>query len=79
MLQFLVEAVALSCFGGLIGVVLGLTGSAAAARFLEIPFTPDIRVIVVAFVFSAAVGVTFGFFPARKAAALDPIDALRHE
>ena len=79
MLQFLVEAVALSCFGGLIGVTLGLTGSATAARFLEIPFTPDLRVIVVAFVFSAAVGVTFGFFPARKAAALDPIDALRHE
>jgi putative ABC transport system permease protein len=79
MLQFLVEAVVLSCFGGLIGVILGLTGSAAAARFLDIPFAPDVRVIVVAFVFSAAVGVAFGFFPARKAAGLDPIDALRHE
>jgi len=79
MLQFLVEAVALSCFGGSIGVALGLGGSALAAHFLEVPFTPDVRVIVVAFAFSGAVGVAFGFFPARKAAALDPIEALRHE
>ncbi len=79
MLQFLVEAVALSCFGGLIGVALGLGGSALAARLLDIPFVPDIRVIVIAFVFSGAIGVGFGFFPARKAASLDPIDALRHE
>jgi putative ABC transport system permease protein len=79
MLQFLVEAVVLSCFGGSIGVALGLGGSALAAHFLEVPFTPDIRVIVVAFIFSGGVGVAFGFFPARKAAALDPIEALRHE
>ena len=79
MLQFLVEAAALSCFGGLVGIALGLGGSALAAYFLEIPFTPDVRVVVLAFVFSAAVGVAFGFFPARKAAALDPIEALRHE
>jgi putative ABC transport system permease protein len=79
MLQFLVEAIALSCLGGLLGVSLGLVGSAIAARFLEIPFTPDVRVIAVAFIFSGAVGVAFGFFPARKAALLDPIDALRHE
>jgi putative ABC transport system permease protein len=79
MLQFLVEAVALSCFGGLIGVALGLGGSAIAARFLDIPFAPDLRVIAVAFVFSGAIGVSFGFFPARKAAGFDPIEALRHE
>ena len=79
MMQFLIEAVALSGFGGLIGVALGLGGSALAAHFLDVPFTPDLRVIVVAFVFSGAVGVAFGFFPARKAAALDPIEALRHE
>ena len=79
MLQFLVEAVALSCFGGLIGVALGLGGSAIAARLLDIPFVPDIRVIAVAFVFSGAIGVSFGFFPARKAAGFDPIEALRHE
>ncbi len=79
MLQFLVEAVALSCFGGLIGVALGLGGSAIAAHLLDIPFVPDIRVIAVAFVFSGAIGVSFGFFPARKAAGFDPIEALRHE
>jgi putative ABC transport system permease protein len=79
MLQFLVEAIALSCLGGLLGVSLGLVGSVVAARFLEIPFTPDVRVIAVAFIFSGAVGIGFGFFPARKAALLDPIDALRHE
>jgi putative ABC transport system permease protein len=79
MMQFLIEAIALSCFGGLIGVALGLSGSALAARLLDIPFTPDPRVVIVAFVFSGAVGVAFGFFPARKAAALDPIEALRHE
>jgi putative ABC transport system permease protein len=79
MMQFLIEAIALSCFGGFIGVALGLSGSALAARLLDIPFTPDPRVVIVAFVFSGAVGVAFGFFPARKAAALDPIEALRHE
>ncbi len=79
MLQFLVEAAVLSCFGGLVGIALGLGGSVLAAYFLDIPFTPDVGVVVVAFVFSAAVGVAFGFFPARKAAALDPIEALRHE
>ena len=79
MLQFLVEAVALSCFGGLVGVALGLGGSAVAARFLDLPFVPDIRVVAVAFLFSAAIGVSFGFFPARKAAGFDPIEALRHE
>jgi putative ABC transport system permease protein len=79
LLQFLVESVVLSGFGGLLGVLLGLTGSAIAAHYLELPFTPDLRVIALAFAFSAAVGVAFGYLPARKAAALNPIDALRHE
>jgi len=79
LLQFLVESVVLSGCGGLLGVLLGMAGSATAAYYLELPFTPDPRVIALAFLFSGAVGVAFGYLPARKAAALDPIDALRHE
>ncbi|MEZ5501626.1 MAG: ABC transporter permease [Halioglobus sp.] len=77
--QFLVEAVALSTLGGLIGIVLALVGSLALAGLMEVPFVLNVDIIVLAFLFSAAVGVIFGYFPARKAARLDPIDALRHE
>ena len=79
LLQFLVEAVALSSLGGLIGVVVALAGSMGLARMLSVPFILNPGIIVVSFLFSAVVGVIFGFFPARKAARLDPIDALRHE
>ncbi len=79
LLQFLVEAVVLSSLGGVIGIVLSLVASVAAASALNMPFIFNGGIIVVAFLFSAAVGVIFGFFPARKAAQLDPIDALRHE
>jgi putative ABC transport system permease protein len=77
--QFLVEAVALSSFGGLIGIVLALSASLALAGVLGVPFILDGTVVAVAFLFSAAVGMVFGYFPARKAALLDPIDALRYE
>ncbi len=77
--QFLTEAVALSLFGGLIGVVIGLLGSYLAVPHLDVPFVFDPRVVLLAFGFSGAVGVVFGLFPARKAARLDPIEALRHE
>jgi putative ABC transport system permease protein len=77
--QFLIEAVVLSLFGGTIGITLALTASYAAARALSLPFTLDYSIIALAFVFSAAVGIVFGFFPARRAASLNPIDALRHE
>ncbi len=79
LLQFLVEAVMLSLLGGVIGMGLGLGGSYAAGRALGFPFHVMPQVVVIAFVFSAAVGVAFGFFPARRAARLNPIDALRHE
>jgi putative ABC transport system permease protein len=79
LLQFLIEAILLSCVGGLIGALLGLGGSAAIAYAIGVPFVLSPWVIVVAFAFSAAVGIVFGFFPARRAASLDPIDALRYE
>ncbi len=79
LMQFLVEAVVLSSFGGLIGIALGVTAAAVSAPALAVPFVLDPGIIVVAFVFSAAVGVLFGYFPARQAGQLDPIEALRHE
>ena len=77
--QFLVEAIVLSSLGGLVGIVLGLASSAIAAPILGVPFIFDPVIMVIAFAFSGAVGVIFGYFPARKAARLDPIEALRHE
>jgi putative ABC transport system permease protein len=79
LMQFLVEAVVLSAFGGVIGVVLAVSASALIATLIGMPFAPDWRIIALAFVFSGLVGVAFGFVPARRAALLNPIDALRHE
>jgi putative ABC transport system permease protein len=79
LMQFLVEAVVLSSFGGLIGIVLGVAAAGVGARFLGVPFVLNSGIIVIAFAFSAAVGVLFGYFPARQAGRLDPIEALRHE
>ncbi|MCK6453797.1 MAG: ABC transporter permease [Alphaproteobacteria bacterium] len=79
LLQFLVEAVVLSLFGGLTGIVLGLSLAAAAAVVLEVPFLVDPSIVLLAFGFSALVGIVFGYFPARRAASLDPIEALRRE
>ena len=79
MVQFLVEAMALSSLGGLVGVALALAASLGLIRMLDVPFDFNVGINLLAFVFSAAVGIVFGFFPARKAARLDPIEALRYE
>jgi putative ABC transport system permease protein len=79
MMQFLVESVVLSCFGGVVGIILGLSAAALGSVALRVPFVFQPGIVVVAFGFSSAVGIIFGYFPARKAANLDPIEALRHE
>jgi putative ABC transport system permease protein len=79
LLQFLVEAVVLSSLGGVLGILLALGASLVLAGLLSVPFVLNPGIVAVAFLFSAAVGVIFGYFPARRAARLDPIDALRHE
>ena len=77
--QFLVEAVTLSMMGGAIGIFFGLVGSALISNFLSWPTLVSIKAIITAAIFSAAVGIFFGYYPARKAAQLDPIEALRYE
>jgi putative ABC transport system permease protein len=77
--QFLVEAVTLSMMGGAIGIIFGLVGSALISDFLSWPTLVSVKAIVTAAIFSAAVGIFFGYYPARKAARLDPIEALRYE
>ncbi len=77
--QFLVEAVMLSIFGGITGILAGLALALAVVNYLQVPFVASPTIIALAFVFSAAIGVIFGYFPARRAAQLNPIEALRHE
>ncbi len=79
LLQFLVEAIVLSMIGGIVGILLGLGLAAVAANIMVIPFSPNPAIVAIAFLFSAAVGVIFGYFPARRAARMDPIEALRHQ
>ena len=79
LMQFLVEAVVLSLIGGTIGVALGLGLAAVASAGMKIPFILDPTIVLVAFGFSALVGIVFGYFPARRAARMNPIEALRHE
>ena len=79
LLQFLIEAVVLAALGGLAGIVLAAVASVALANMMSLPFVFDPGVNLLSFAFSAVIGVVFGYFPARRAAQLDPIEALRHE
>ena len=79
LLQFLVESIVLSTLGGIIGIILGLGVGYSVVNMMELPFILNQQIILISFVFSTLIGVFFGYFPARKAAKLNPIDALRYE
>jgi putative ABC transport system permease protein len=79
LLQFLIEAVVLAALGGLLGIVLATGASIVLSKVMGVPYLFNPGVNLLSFVFSAGIGVLFGYFPARRAARMDPIDALRHE
>jgi len=79
LMQFLVEAVVLSCLGGLAGLLIAQIAVAVLSPLMQVSWMFDTRINVIAFAISALIGVVFGYFPARRAASLNPIDALRHE
>jgi len=79
LLQFLIEAVVLASLGGILGIALAAAASAVLAKMLQVPFLFNPGINALSFVFSAGIGAVFGYFPARRAAGLDPIEALRHE
>ena len=79
LLQFLIEAVVLAAMGGIVGIVIATVASFVLAGAMSVPYQFDPAINLLSFVFSAAIGVLFGYFPARRAAQMDPIEALRHE
>jgi putative ABC transport system permease protein len=79
LLQFLIEAVVLSSLGGLVGIALATVASIGLADLMKVPYLFNPGINLLSFAFAAAIGVIFGYFPARRAAGLNPIDALRHE
>lgn len=79
LLQFLTEAIVLSILGGFLGIGLGIIGSKLISHFSELQTLVSIGSVALAFLFAGSIGVFFGFYPARKASKLDPIEALRYE
>ena len=79
LLQFLIEAVVLAALGGLAGIVLATLASVGLSMLMNVPYQFNVGINLLSFLFSAAIGVVFGYFPAQRAARLNPIDALRHE
>ena len=79
LLQFLVEAIVLSAFGGLFGVIIAALASWGLSGLMQVPFLFNPQINLLSFGISVLIGVAFGYFPARRAARLDPIEALRHE
>lgn len=79
LLQFLIEAVVLAGLGGIIGIVLATGASVLLSNLMQVPYTFNASINLLSFVFSAGIGILFGYMPAKRAARLDPIDALRHE
>ncbi|MCE9521686.1 MAG: ABC transporter permease [Alphaproteobacteria bacterium] len=79
LMQFLIEAAVLAGVGGIVGAVIGLAAAAAIVSSIGVPFVPSTQIVALAFAFSASIGIAFGFFPALRAARLDPIEALRYE
>jgi putative ABC transport system permease protein len=79
LLQFLIEAVVLSALGGVVGIAIATAASWGLASVMGVPYAFDLSINLLSLVFSAGIGVLFGYFPARRAAQMDPIEALRHE
>jgi len=79
LLQFLAEAIVLSILGGFLGIGLGIVGSKLISRFTELQTLVSVGSVALAFLFAGSIGIFFGFYPARKASKLDPIEALRYE